>query len=471
MAPRACQPAIKRRMMPWAERPIEPGRLWKGRAKRPLASPKPCKRARGLVLAPGHWGEERGYARRCRWGRRGRRQRGRCERHALEHLSRAPWDGAVHGKGSGWGGRSVGAWGAARGRRSAGGAGGVGCPHTCVVGQSPEGTSGTAGWAEHLEPRRRVFILVVGPPNVFPSDRHVLEHEVRRTRLLDLGSQVLQAALIALVLLLADQLQNGVHVDADVLQQHLHFEFQGQLQVRHLVDLNEQHQETHEPRVRGTKDFGLRALLQNLGHERNDRNHLPTGDGFEEQVLQLHVAGQNWLVPADGQVAQPGSYVLKQRPLRGRGLHLLGRHQSLGTRVRHVQYVALQLSIVDLLQKRQVQFVIVWLEACTLDDKILGEVRVLRAAHEPFDVRRRALDVGLHQVIHHEAELVGQLLRHVDVRGHLRQQRANVAGVPEGGRERVGGRSPWSQLPGQHSTSLRWYMGREILGHLTKPGG
>ncbi len=121
-------------------------------------------------------------------------------------------------------------------------------------------------------------------------------------------------------------------VEVQALAEDLDLEFEIQLELRVVVELDEEVDDVHQPRIGWAEDVGLESLDQDLADERDDDDQALRVVGFDQKLLEGYVLLLDRPVAGEGQQSEPATQVLQVRPL-GRVLHRqLGVEHALDAR-------------------------------------------------------------------------------------------------------------------------------------------
>lgn len=85
-------------------------------------------------------------------------------------------------------------------------------------------------------------------------------------------------------------------IDIERLAQYFDFELEVELEVRSLVQFDEEAKDCHEPRVRRAEDSRFRALFENFANERNGDDEAFRVVTFDEELLEGNVVLSNRFV-------------------------------------------------------------------------------------------------------------------------------------------------------------------------------
>lgn len=178
---------------------------------------------------------------------------------------------------------------------------------------------------------------------------------------------------------------NVLEIDAEGLAENLDLELEVELELGKMVELDEQAEDRHQPRVRGLEDPGARGLLEDLADEGDGHNQAVLLEPFDKKVLERDVAMADRPVFGQRERSEPGSEVLQRRSLAPRRDSLFGVEDGGAADEGLVEDLLDHRQQVERVDELHVEAVVVGLDADPLRDEVPRKpskvLRLDRGAH------------------------------------------------------------------------------------------
>lgn len=201
-----------------------------------------------------------------------------------------------------------------------------------------------------------------------------------------------------------------LEVDVETLAEDFNLELEVELEFGELVELDEEAEDGHEPRVGRFEDPRLGALLEDLADEGDGDDEAVTVVALDEELLERDVLLLDRSILGERESSEPGSQVLEQRALR-RGLDCLLRvEEGRELDVRLVEDALAEERHREGVEELVVQLVVVGLDADSLRNEVVGEPGEVGGVHALCHLADLGLKVVEREVVDDEEDLVRRLL-------------------------------------------------------------